>query len=152
MKMSRISINFNNLYHEDYNLYNEIYIELANITYNYLNLKEIYEISVILVDNDKIFELNSMYRQKDYVTDVISFENEDRKVVDGFIELGDIFISVDKAIEQSIEYNHSILREMSFLFVHGLLHCLGYNHINEKDEEEMFKIQEVVLNEFKKNN
>ncbi len=149
--MDLININFNNFYHSDYDKYEQIYHNLASLTYNYLNLANEYDVSIILVDNDKIREMNLNYRYKDYPTDVISFENENKEVIDGIVELGDIFISVDKAIEQATTYQHPIEREMSFLFVHGLLHCLGYDHLNEEDEEAMFAIQEVILDEYQKN-
>ena len=61
--------------------------------------------------------------------------------------LGDIYISVEKAIEQANEYGHSIKRELSFLFVHGLLHLLGYDHMTKEDEEVMFTLQEAILKE-----
>ena len=59
--------------------------------------------------------------------------------------LGEIYISIDKAIEQAKLYKHSFLREISFLFVHGLLHLLGYDHMKKEDEEVMFKIQDEIL-------
>ena len=61
--------------------------------------------------------------------------------------LGDIYISVEKAVEQAKEYGHSVNRELSFLFVHGLLHLLGYDHMNEEDEKVMFDLQEKILKE-----
>ena len=79
---------------------------------------------------------------------MISFALEDSKD-DIKLEkrvLGDIYISKDKAISQAKEYGHSTLREFSFLSVHGLLHLLGYDHMNKKDEEEMFGKQELILN------
>lgn len=150
MKMHKIDINFVNEYHSDYDKYANIYIELAKVAYNYLKLSDNYVISLILVNDEKIHEINLNYRHKDYATDVISFENEEKELIDEYIELGDVFISVDKAIQQASDYNHSIEREMAFLFVHGLLHCLGYDHLNQEDEEEMFKLQEVILDEYKK--
>ena len=106
--------------------------------------------NIILVDNDYIQKLNKKYRGIDRETDVISFaleDNEDGINLD-FRILGDIYISLDKALEQSLSYGHSFLRELSFLTVHGLLHLLGYDHMNENDEKIMFKKQEELLNEF----
>ena len=60
--------------------------------------------------------------------------------------LGDIYISIDKAKSQAIEYGHSFKREICFLAVHGFLHLLGYDHMNKEDEEEMFSLQELILN------
>lgn len=106
--------------------------------------------NVIIVDNNKIHELNNQYRGIDRVTDVISFALEDYHDIDCEIRmLGDIYISYEKALEQSREYGHSYLRELSFLTVHGLLHLLGYDHMTKEDEEIMFKKQEVILDEFK---
>ena len=104
--------------------------------------------NIIIVDNKKIRDINKIYRNIDRETDVISFALEDSKD-DIKLEkrvLGDIYISKDKAISQAKEYGHSTLREFSFLSVHGLLHLLGYDHMNKKDEEEMFGKQELILN------
>ena len=101
-------------------------------------------LSVILVDNKKIHEINKEYRNIDRPTDVISFALADGEdtLPD---ELGDIFISYDKVIEQANLYNHSILRELSFLITHGVLHLLGYDHMEKEDEEVMFKKQDLIL-------
>lgn len=104
--------------------------------------------NVILVDNKKIHELNKEYRNIDKETDVISFALEDENKEDFSLKnrvLGDIYISIDKARSQAEEYGHSLKRELSFLAVHGLLHLLGYDHMNKKAEEVMFKKQELVL-------
>ena len=105
--------------------------------------------NIIIIDNSTIHEINKEYRGKDAPTDVISFALEDDKTViepDGVRILGDIYISIDKVHEQTLEYGHSFKRELSFLAVHGLLHLLGYDHMEKKDEEIMFKKQEEVLN------
>ena len=106
--------------------------------------------NIIIVDEEKIQEINREYRNKDSITDVISFALEDD---DTFIEtdmriLGDIYICLKRCKDQSIEYGHSFLRELSFLTIHGLLHLLGYDHMNEEDEKVMFKLQEMILNEY----
>ena len=112
----------------------------------YMNLKNV-SFSVIFVDNNKIQELNRDYRNIDRVTDVITFRLADyEEVMCGKINiLGDVYISLDKAKEQSVEYGHSYLRELSFLLIHGFLHLLGYDHMNEEDEKEMFSLQEEIL-------
>lgn len=103
--------------------------------------------NVIIVDNDKIHEINKEYRNIDRETDVISFALEDDKTFNrsDFRILGDIYISLDKAKSQSVEYGHSFKRELYFLAVHGLLHLLGYDHMKKEDEEVMFKKQEDIL-------
>lgn len=106
--------------------------------------------NIIIVDKDTIQKLNREYRNKDSVTDVISFALEDDNT---FIKtdlrvLGDIYICLDRAKEQASEYGHSLLRELSFLSVHGLLHLLGYDHQTKEDESVMFGLQELILNEY----
>lgn len=108
-------------------------------------------LNVIIVDEEKIRELNKNYRNKDSVTDVISFalEDDDTFVKTDIRILGDIYICLKRAIDQSIAYGHSLKRELSFLTVHGILHLLGYDHMNKNDEEIMFSLQEMILNEYK---
>lgn len=107
------------------------------------------EFNVILVDNETIHEINKTYRGIDRPTDVISFALEDTKTITLPVRLlGDIYISIPKAREQSEDYGHSFKREISFLAVHGLLHLLGYDHMEEKDEQVMFKKQEDILTEY----
>ncbi len=104
--------------------------------------------NLIIVDNQYIHELNKNYRNIDRETDVITFalEDDDTFNPDERI-LGDIYISIDKAKSQSIEYGHSLERELCFLSVHGMLHLLGYDHMNKEDERVMFKLQEDILDE-----
>lgn len=101
-------------------------------------------VSIIVVDNCKIQEINKEYRNIDAPTDVISFA-----LIDGEdslpLEMGDIFISYDKVLEQANQYEHTILREFAFLITHGIYHLLGYDHMNKKDEEVMFSKQEKIL-------
>ncbi len=106
---------------------------------------------IIIVDNDYIHNLNKNYRNIDRETDVITFALEDdEQVINGSDEriLGDIYISLEKAKSQAIEYGHSFLRELSFLAVHGFYHLLGYDHMNEEEEKVMFAKQEEVLREY----
>lgn len=106
--------------------------------------------NVIIVDNHYIHELNKKYRNIDRETDVITFALEDEKETVAPVGeriLGDIYISIDKAISQAKEYGHSLLRELSFLAVHGFYHLLGYDHMTEEEEKVMFSKQEEVLHE-----
>ena len=108
--------------------------------------------SVVLVDENRIQEINKNYRNIDKITDVISFafEDNDKRVYNSTRILGEIYICVPKMKEQALSYGHSEIREIAFLGVHGLLHLLGYDHMEKKDEEVMFAKQELILNEFKR--
>lgn len=108
------------------------------------------EVSVTVTDNEHIQAINREYRGKDMPTDVISFalnEGDEPEVVDGpdINMLGDIIISVQRAGEQAEEYGHSLAREIAFLTVHGMMHLLGYDHIEENDRLEMRQEEEYVL-------
>ena len=104
--------------------------------------------NIIFVNNDYIHKLNKEYRNIDRETDVITFALEDDKTFNPDIRiLGDVYISIDKAKSQSVEYGHSLLRELAFLAVHGMLHLLGYDHMKKEDEIVMFKLQEDILDE-----
>ncbi|WP_426428550.1 rRNA maturation RNase YbeY [Staphylococcus equorum] len=110
------------------------------------------ELSVTFVDKTEIQEINKIYRDKDKVTDVISFAlEEDEPEIIGLDMprvLGDIIICTDVAQEQADSYGHSFERELGFLALHGFLHLLGYDHIDEQDEKEMFGRQDQILNAY----
>ena len=105
--------------------------------------------SIVFVDEETIRDLNRKYRDIDKVTDVLSFAFEDNDRVDykDFRFLGEIYIWIPRMISQAKEYGHNETRELGFLTVHGLLHLLGYDHMNKKDEKVMFDLQEKMLNE-----
>ena len=132
---------------EDIEELDEVY-SLVEYALKYEKLENV-EFNIIIVDNAKIRQLNRDYRKIDRETDVISFALEDYEDIK--LEhrlLGDIYISIDKARRQAIEYNHSLLRELSFLSVHGLLHLLGYDHMDEKEEKIMFDKQKEILDNY----
>ena len=106
--------------------------------------------NIIFVNNEEIHEINKNYRNVDRVTDVISFALEDNEVdaFESFRILGDIYIAIDVAYDQAIEYNHSREREVCFLATHGILHLLGYDHMTVEEEKEMFTKQEELLNAY----
>ena len=110
------------------------------------------EVSVTLTDDAHIHELNRTYRGIDRATDVLSFaltESEEPEILgapSGEI-LGDIIISVERAREQAMAYGHSYLRELSFLTVHGMLHLLGYDHMEEAERLEMEAEQREIMEE-----
>ena len=102
-------------------------------------------VSVVLTDDMEIRELNRDYRNKDCPTDVLSFPLYDENgILDE--ELGDIVISLERAMEQAEEYGHSFEREVAFLTAHSMLHLLGYDHEDDDEEEEdMFNRQKKIL-------
>lgn len=108
------------------------------------------EVSLVLVDDEYIHELNRDYRGIDRPTDVLSFaldEGEEPDVIDGPEEslIGDIIISLETAARQATEYNHSLERELAFLTVHGMLHLLGYDHEDVNDRQKMREQEEHIL-------
>ncbi len=133
-------------------------IEIENIDYDI-------SYNLLIVDKAKIKKINKEYRNLNKITDVLSFPNIDFKKPSNFkyyikddiydisildlstktIFLGDVVMCYDKILSQSKLYNHSIKREYSFLLVHSLLHLLGYDHIDIKDERKMFKKQDEIL-------
>ncbi|MCF7923684.1 MAG: rRNA maturation RNase YbeY [Candidatus Izimaplasma sp.] len=134
-----MEINIINQYNDE-SKYEVIIKDIISIAYKHLDLKNNLLINIVLVDNSYIQELNKKYRNKNQPTDVLSFENEDIEE-----ELGDVFISIDKVITQSLEYEHSFERELAFLTLHGFLHCLGYDHQDLDSEEEMFLLQKEII-------
>ncbi len=133
--------NFENNYEQDFTAI----IEQALKT---LGIEDDVEVSCVLVDDERIHEINREYRHIDRSTDVISFamEDNDQFYMEGMPRtLGDIFISVDHAKKQAEEYGHSLRREMCFLFTHGILHLLGYDHMTDEQEKEMFGLQDEIL-------
>ena len=105
-------------------------------------------VNIIIVDNEEIKKINKEYRNIDNVTDVISFALEDVEFKTPFRILGDIYISYEKVKEQALKYEHSEKRELYFLATHGLLHLLGYDHMNEKEEKIMFDLQKELLDKY----
>ena len=136
-------INYVNQYDEN-KTYKKIVIKALKTAFKYLKIRERMIINIILINNQEIQELNKNYREMDKPTDVLSFENDDYSP-----EIGDVFISIDKAKEQALAYNHSFERELAFLTIHGFLHCLGYDHLNATDELEMFSLQDKILEQAK---
>jgi len=122
----------------------------------YKDLKGI-EVNVIFTDDESIREINNEHRQIDRSTDVLSFPINDFMYGEGEISLcnlndnfdrlllGDIVVSVPTMCRQAEEYGHGIPRECAFLVCHGMLHLLGYDHMNEKDEKQMFGYAEDIL-------
>lgn len=138
--------------------HHQLIYDILEFSAEKLNVESNAEISITIVDNNRIQEINRDYRGKDYATDVISFAMEDEHEDEMFFDLedeidlprmlGDLFISIEKTIEQADEYHHSFERELGFLTVHGFLHLNGYDHMSEAEEKEMFALQEAILKEY----
>ena len=110
------------------------------------------EVSITLTNDEYIHKLNLEYRGLDRPTDVLSFafvDSQEPEVAGGMETeiLGDIIISVERAYAQAQEYGHSLERELSFLTVHGMLHLLGYDHMEEEERMEMEQMQRDIMNE-----
>jgi len=113
--------------------------EVVEKAYETLKIDSEKILNVILINDEKMKEFNTRFASKEVTTDVLSFPSGLET------ELGDIFISVDKAKSQALEYGHSLDREIGFLVVHGILHCVGYTHETEDDLETMIELQEKIL-------
>lgn len=134
----------------------ETYRGLMEVAFRLLEVKNNYEVDVSLVDEKTIQDINREYRHIDRVTDVISFAFEDDDSALSTIlgdevprMLGEIFVCVPRALEQAKEIGNTPERELCFLFVHGLLHLLGYDHMTKEEEEVMFPLQEKILQLYK---
>ncbi|MCF2698096.1 rRNA maturation RNase YbeY [Fusobacterium sp. FSA-380-WT-2B] len=106
--------------------------------------------SLLFTGNDEIQVINREYRDKDQPTDVISFAYHETEDFDigPYDTLGDIVISLERVVEQAKEYNHSDKRELFYVLTHGILHLLGYDHIEEEDKKEMRAKEEEILGSF----
>ena len=116
--------------------------------YNEEYEKNDYYLSLLITTNDVIQTINRDYRNKDAVTDVISFAYNETENIGPMNILGDIVISLDRVKEQAKEYGHSDEREFYYVFCHGLLHLLGYDHIIEEEKAVMRKREEEILAQF----
>ncbi len=146
-----MQLDFENRLDERFDGYENSYRYYMRKTIKHLKRDSNFILEVIIVDEASILAINNEFRGKNQVTDVISFALDDE--VEGEITvinggkrlLGTIIICGPVAQRQAIEYNHSLDREMKFLFVHGLLHLLGYDHIEEEQEKEMFSLQDKLI-------
>jgi len=134
-----------------YDGYEAVYTYLLFKTLRHLGHPDNVIVEVELVSPTAIRELNRVYRDRDQVTDVLSFAFMDEvpgelKIQNApFVDLGSIVICLDQAVAQAASYGHGLERELSFLFVHGLLHLLGYDHQTATDEKKMFALQDEII-------
>lgn len=148
-----MELDFSNQTKQPLDTYLSIYEKLFSLALNFLDKGDNYFMSVTFVEKEQIHNLNLNYRNIDKETDVISFAFLDDKneIICGDypVDLGEIYICYDVALENAKRYGNSIERELSFLFIHGLLHLFGYDHMTKKDEEIMFPLQENILERMK---
>lgn len=120
-------------------------------TLAYENIEDDCEVSVTFCDNEEIRDLNCRFRNIDRATDVLSFPLFDDDGMDAHVEeldcmLGDVVLSLERALEQAVEYGHSFEREVAFLTVHSILHLLGYDHeTSEEDDVDMRRRQTEIM-------
>ena len=129
----------------------ELYEKIEDIVeevLDYEGYSDDYDISISFVDNKEIHELNKQFRGVDRATDVLSFpmlSDEFEDVEYEEMSLGDIVVSLERALEQSIEYGHSFEREVCFLVCHSMFHLLAYDHDTDENTREMREKEEAVL-------
>ncbi len=114
--------------------------EVFRKTCSHFSLSDKSEIGCVLVGEPMMHEYNRNYRGIDRSTDVLTFVDDDQPDY-----LGDIIINVDAVVSQAKEYHHTLTREICFLFAHGLLHTLGYDHQTSEEEKTMIAIQKEIL-------
>lgn len=138
--------------YKDFERYYPLLEKYYQKTLKVLEMEDNYVLSLILCGPVSIRRINREYRNIDAATDVISFallDSDETIEYEDRIELGDIFINRRRVLSQAEEYGHSVEREFVFLFVHGLLHLLGYDHMNEKEEKIMFDLQRQIVGDLK---
>lgn len=146
-----MTLDFENTVDENFDYFEKLYNHFCTKVLKHLKKKNNIFLEVDIINNENIQEINRDYRNIDRITDVISFAFDD--YVEGEVKvknpeidfIGCIYISYERAKEQAKEIGNSFDREMCFLFVHGLLHLLGYDHMKKEDEEIMFGIQREIF-------
>jgi len=127
-----------------YYKYSNNFLNLAEKVEKELDIKENNIFDVTFVNDKKIQEINNKYRKINKPTDVISFALNDTKKIKSVL-LGEIFISIDTARKEAVQSGKNIQKIIDLLFVHGLLHLLGFDHSNKKEEKAMFSLQDKIL-------
>lgn len=150
--MQKLTLEFYDDFAPTYQKYRPIFKRIFNKTLKLLDYTEgDFLLEVTIVDEETIKRINYEYRGKDQVTDVISFAFGDEVAGEVIVKdaplthLGAILICAPRALGQAAEFGHSVEREFKFLFTHGLLHLLGYDHESEVEEVEMFSLQDKII-------
>lgn len=146
---SDMEITVYNRTNADVSAYTMLFEKIARRAEKVLQLPKNHTLSVTFVRSRTIHAINRDYRGIDRPTDVITFAQRDEmsgmETEEERMDLGDLFINIDYAKKQAKAYGHSLEREIGFLFTHGLLHTLGYDHMNPAEESEMFAMQDRIL-------
>ena len=139
---------FNRTKYHDFDEFYPLLEEYYRKTLQVLDKEDVYDLSVIICGPISIRRINRDYRNIDRVTDVISFamlDGGEEYRYDENVELGDIFINRKRVLSQAQDYGHSVKREFVFLFVHGMLHLFGYDHMDQEEEKVMFDLQKKIV-------
>lgn len=147
-----MQLNFNNSSDRKYNKYQPLLLKLSKKTFKHLKIKDNFIIDLDFVSADRIKEINKQYRKIDKETDVLSFAFLELKKGEVKIKskqpqfLGEIIISTHKIEAQAKEFKHTFTYELAYLYLHGLLHLLGYDHVHsEKEKKVMFTLEDKIL-------
>ncbi|MCQ2796012.1 MAG: rRNA maturation RNase YbeY [Bacilli bacterium] len=147
-----MQLNFNNSSDKKYSKYQPLLLKLSKKTFKHLNIKDNFIIDLDFVSASKIKQINKQYRNINKETDVLSFAFLELKKGEVKIKskqpqfLGEIIISTHKIEAQAKEFKHSFTYELAYLYLHGLLHLLGYDHVhNEKEKKIMFSLEDKIL-------
>lgn len=152
-----MEITFTNNGPKQFAEYETIYVTLAKRILRFLKVQGDFIIEINIVSDDDIRSINKSFRSLDEPTDVISFafldDVQSEVRIKGKVPclLGEILISYETATRQATKYGHPLSREMKFLFTHGMLHLLGYDHQSSEEESVMFALQNSILDQEKKN-
>lgn len=124
------------------------FVQILENLQNYFQINKTILLDVSIVDNEEIRMLNKEYRGKDYATDILSFDfgNEDFYDAMPFLAIGELVISHEKVEAQAKEYGHSLKREYCYLFAHGCIHLMGYDHETEEEKKEMDGLVDSIFN------
>ena len=140
--------------HHDTEVSDDLMEQIEAVIDTVLDIEDIHqqgEVSLVFVSNEEIKELNETHRDKDSVTDVLSFPQyeglQEIMEEDCYIALGDIVVSMDRAAEQAEEYGHTLEREVCYLVTHSMYHLLGFDHMDELEKKEMRIREDNVLAE-----